>query len=185
MPPLGFVPISPPQEGDTETLPKIGPAATHAPHLQETELVFPPQHIQTFLKKEPGVSWGFGHAGKGQDGTGKLGWDGGEESGVCTLLRCKCRLVSGLRRGGEMRQNHSCGDAVLPRAHFLSPKWQPRGYLPRELISSGFLSTLKKQTQASQPVLCCGTEPSRLAWLASHKGSIKVFIKMLPFISAR
>lgn len=55
MPPMGFVHISLPQEEETEILPKRVPVATHDPPQnplhQETELVLPPQHIWTLLKK--------------------------------------------------------------------------------------------------------------------------------------
>lgn len=144
-----------------------------------------PNTYRPSLRKDLGFPWEFAHAGKGQEGTGKLGWDHWEESGVCTRLRCKCWLLPGLRGGGQMRRNRGCGDAVLPQARFLSPEWQPRGCLPREPISWGFFSTQKKQIQAPQAMLRYGTEPSGLAWLASHKRSIKLHIKRLPFISAR
>lgn len=143
-----------------------------------------PNTYRLSSRKNPGFSggWACGE-GTGWDREAGMGWWGRERGLHSPALQMPAALWPSER--GRDETEPQLWDAVLPRAHFLSPKWQPRGYLPRELISLGFFSTLKKQTQAPQPVLCCGSEPSRLAWLASHKGSIKLFIKMLPFISAR
>lgn len=194
MPPLGFVPISPPQEGDTEILPKIVPVATHVPHLQETQLVLPPQHTQTLpgaLKESTqvqertrGFPGGLGIQGKDRRGQGS--WDrmvgkrGGSALSCAANASCSPAFGEGETWGRTAAVGMRC---CLGHISSLRNGSQGAVCLGSWFVE-GFSSTQKKQTQASQPMLCYRTKPSGLAWLASHKGSIKLYIKMLPFISA-
>jgi len=119
MPPLGFVSISPSQEGWTDFLPKIVQVSTHVPHLQETELVLPPQHIQTLLKKGPRVSlevWAW-REGTGGDRKAGMGWsrrDRGLHSPALQMLAAFWPSGSG-RDKAELRL-WGCGaaSATLP-----------------------------------------------------------------------
>lgn len=142
-------------------------------HITQRLFILPPQHIWILLKKGPG---GLGM--QGRDGRGQGSRDGVAEKSVGSALSCTM-----LKRGRDKVKQQLWGCCL---GHVSSYRNVSQGAVCLGPLFPGvFFPTQKKQMQALQLMLCYETKPNRLACLASHKGSIKLHVRMLPFISGQ
>lgn len=157
MPSLGFVPISPPQEGESAILHKMIQVTIHFPHFQNIELVLPPQHVWTFRgsRQDPGSPYGLG-----RDRRGQRSWDG--ITGMASVPVALYLLGKKLKLG--------CVDLVPSWTSFIPLKWQPRDCLPWEL--TWLLSLPPTKIKPKQPIPYF-QGMHRLACSVSYKESIK------------